>query len=150
MRLFALAHLTIACLSVPCWANQASKQTNDPAPTDPSPAVDSNAKADSRRHFDNGVNLFEDRNYQAALAEFEAAYRQYPSASALQNIALCQKQLYRYSDARESLIRLKREHLGELEAADQTAVDDAIRELANLIGSVRVSVQPANAKITLD
>lgn len=118
--------------------------------TNATPNADSDSKADSRRHFDNGVKLFEDRNYTAALAEFEAAYRQYPSASALQNIALCQKQLYRYSDARESLIRLKRDHLGELESVDRATVDDAIRELANLIGSVRISAQPSNAKITLD
>lgn len=107
-------------------------------------------KLDGRRHFDNGISLFEDRNYTAALAEFEAAYRQYPSASALQNVALCQKQLYRYSEARDTLTRLVRDHHLELQAKDRASIDEAIRELANLIGSVRITVVPANANVSLD
>ncbi len=111
---------------------------------------DADAKLASRRHFENGINLYEDRNYTAALAEFEAAYRQYPSASALQNVALCQKQLYRYSEARESLARLLRDHAVELNATERAAVDNAVAELGSLIGSVRLSVSPADAKLLLD
>jgi len=108
------------------------------------------AKAESRRHFQSGLNLFEDRNYTAALAEFEAAYRQYPSASALQNVALCEKQLYRYSEARESLARLLRDHASELDASERTAADNALAELGSLIGSIRLAVSPANANVLLD
>jgi hypothetical protein len=107
-------------------------------------------KADSRQHFQSGLNLYEDRNYAAALAEFEAAYRQFPSAAALQDVALCQKQLYRYSEARETLIRLAREHRTELDAKELVAVNSSIAELSSLIGSVRLSVVPADAKILLD
>lgn len=108
------------------------------------------AKLESRHHFQSGINLYEDRNYTAALAEFEAAFRQYPSASALQNVALCQKQLYRYSEARESLARLLRDHALELNATERAAVDNAVAELSSLIGSVRLSVLPADAKLLLD
>src|SRR6187401_438764 len=47
----------------------------------------------ARRHFANGVRLYQDANYSAALIEFEAANDLKPGASSLQNIALCQKAL---------------------------------------------------------
>jgi hypothetical protein len=125
-----------------------TEQASSDTPTQESPSGDD--RTDSRHHFQSGINLYEDRNFTAALAEFEAAYRQYPSASALQNVALCQKQLYRYSEARESLTRLVRDHLGELNAAERDAVDAAIRELGSLIGSIRLSVVPTDAKVWLD
>lgn len=112
--------------------------------------TDEAQKAESRRHFQSGISLYEDHNYTAALAEFEAAYRQFPSASALQNVALCQKQLYRYSEARESLARLLRDHWRELDTAERAAVDNAVAELGALIGSVQLTVSPADAKLVLD
>jgi hypothetical protein len=113
-------------------------------------AKDIDPKTESNRHFEFGIKLYEDKNTLAALAEFEAAYRQYPSAAALQNIALCQKQLYRYIESRESLARLLREHGGELSPADRSSVEQAMAELGALVGSVRLSVVPQNAEIVLD
>lgn len=134
--------------ALPCQAHEddAPPATATSAPT----AAELDPKHDSRRHFENGINLFEDRNYTAALAEFEAAYRQYPSASALQNIALCQKELYRYSEARDTLSRLLSDHEQELQPNDRLAIEEGLRELANLIGSVRISVVPPNAIVSLD
>lgn len=128
------------------------------APPDAATALDTTVaptstegdKDESRRHFQSGLNLFEDKNYLAALAEFEAAYRQFPSASALQNVALCQKQLFRYSEARESLTRLVREHAQELAASERTDLDRTILELGSLIGSVRLTVVPQHAEVFLD
>lgn len=134
---------TGAVASPPAPDDQVSEQASSASPQDAD-------KLESRRHFQSGINLFEDENYLAALAEFEAAYRQYPSASALQNIALCQKELYRYSEARESLTRLVQDHGHELEISERTALERTIVELGSLIGSVRLSVIPMHAEILLD
>jgi hypothetical protein len=108
------------------------------------------AKALSRRHFESGIRLYEDRNFSGALAEFEAAYARFPSASALQNVALCQKQLYRYSEAKETLLRLLTTHGDDLATAERSTVREAIAELASLVGSVRLTVAPPTASVTLD
>jgi hypothetical protein len=154
LGVFIVTTSTVRCFAVeslgqPTTSTQ-SPSTETASSDAPNPESPPDDKADSRHHFHSGVNLYEDRNFTAALAEFEAAYRQYPSASALQNVALCQKQLYRYSEARESLMRLVRAHLIELNDAERVAVDEAIRELGSLIGSIRLSVVPADAKIWLD
>jgi len=52
-----------------------------------------------RQHMDNGIKLFHDGNFEAALVEFEAAYKARPKASPLLNIALCQKARFRYPKA---------------------------------------------------
>jgi len=67
------------------------------------------APDEAKRHFTNGVHLFEDRNFAGALVEFEASFQQNPTAAALQNIAVCQKGLFRYADAISTLERMLRE-----------------------------------------
>jgi hypothetical protein len=131
---------------------QREEPTDTPAPREPQTQdlEAANEKALSRRHFESGIKLYEDRNYSGALAEFEAAYARYPSASALQNVALCQKQLYRYSEAKETLLRLLGSHGEELAQEERTTVRDAVAELASLVGSVRFNVAPSAATVVLD
>jgi len=43
----------------------------------------------AQRHLHSGVTFFAERNYEAALVEFEASFERMPSASALQNIGIC-------------------------------------------------------------
>ena len=60
----------------------------------------------AQRHLDQGAELFNHKaDYQAALAEFEAAYQLFPDPSTLINIGLAQKELYRYPEAVASLQR---------------------------------------------
>lgn len=131
-----------------------NRPADEPLVTPPAADADATAQQElrelSRRHFESGIRLYEDRNYEGALAEFEAAYRSFPSASALQNVALCQKELYRYSEAKESLTRLMREHARELTEPERKAVRDVIGELASLVGTVRLSVIPKQARVSLD
>jgi hypothetical protein len=119
-------------------------------PTAPTQEGSTPSRDLSRRHFDSGIRLFEDRNYEGALAEFEAAYRNFPSAASLQNVALCQKQLYRYSEAKETLYRLLSHHQSELTDTEYKAVRNVVDELASLVGSLRITVSPKEARVTLD
>jgi tetratricopeptide (TPR) repeat protein len=144
--------LTLACLlgigsgSIALAAEaEAVPPQSSTTPLEPSSPRDS-----SLRHFENGIRLFEDRNYLGALAEFEAAYRSYPSGSSLQNVALCQKQLYRYSEARDTLVRLLELHAQQLSDAERKTVEEATREPLALVGSVRITVVPPNAHLLLD
>ncbi len=108
------------------------------------------ATARAKPHFDNGVSLYQDGNFAGALAEFEAAYRIKPGASSLQNVALCQKALFRYGEAAVTLQTLLAQHGSELDGAGRAKVQTAIDELLSLVGSIRLVVTPPDARVTID
>ena len=111
---------------------------------------DATAHEQSRRLFDFGVRLYQEGNMLGALAEFEAAYQVHPNSAALQNLALCQKALYRYREAKASLELLLLRHDGELSPGDRKTALNVMHELVAFIGSVKLTVSPANSKVTID
>lgn len=127
-----------------------------PAFAQPAPGADAKPEAadpqtlEARRHFKTGTKLYRDGNYAGALAEFEEAYRLKPGAGSLQNVALSQKGLFRYSEAASSLELLLARHAGELSEGERKAVDDALLELKGLMASIRLRVEPEQARIVLD
>src|SRR5262245_56037951 len=108
-----------------------------PAPTTPAPPEESAEVLAARRHFANGVRLYQDANYSAALIEFRAANELKPGAPSLQNIALCQKALFRYAAAAATLDLLLANHGSALPPAERDAVEAAKQELASLTRHVR-------------
>ena len=150
MRLRASSALFVACALVsvggPAHAAPAAAQPAAPAPS----STEADATAEARRHFKLGIKLYQDTNYPGALAEFEAAYAAKPGAGSLQNVALCQKALFRYREASSTLTQLLAEHGADLSDGEKKAVNDAITELNGLVGSIVVNVDPSDAKVTLD
>ena len=108
------------------------------------------ATLEARRHFKLGIRLYQDTNYPGALAEFEAAYAAKPGPGSLQNVALSQKALFRYREAAATLELLLARHEAELSEGERKAVRDTISELSALVGSIVVSVEPSEAKVTID
>ncbi len=111
------------------------------------------ATAEARRHFKLGIKLYQDTNYAGALAEFNAAYaaKPGPPAPALcKTWALCQKALFRYREAADTLTQLLSRHGSELSDGEKKAVTEAISELSSLVGSIVVNVEPSEARVTVD
>lgn len=108
------------------------------------------ATLEARRHFKLGIRLYQDTNYPGALAEFEAAYAAKPGPGSLQNVALSQKALFRYREAAATLEQLLARHEAELSEGERAAVRETISELSALVGSIVISVEPSEAKVTLD
>src|SRR4051812_7106673 len=145
MRSRALPAFLLVCLLGPI------PRAADAADADPSSSNSAaEATAEARRHFKLGIKLYQDTNYPGALAEFEAAYAAKPGPSSLQNVALCQKALFRYREAAASLEQLLQAHGTELSEGERKAVTDAIVELHGLVGSIVVNVEPSDAKVTVD
>src|SRR6185503_20787563 len=100
MRRFACVVILFA--ATPLYAQPAPA----PAPKVVAPPAENPAVVEeAKRHFEQGVALFNDGNYSAALAEFEAAYKTRPAPAVLYNIGLTQKALFRYPEAIDSLTR---------------------------------------------
>ncbi len=149
MRLRAASAFCIACLTtlVASAAHAAASENAEAVPASPSP---NDATAEARRHFKLGIRLYQDTNYAGALAEFTAAYAAKPGPGSLQNVALCQKALFRYREAAQTLQQLLAQHDAELSDGEKKAVRDAITELDGLVGSIVVEVEPSDAKVTID
>ncbi len=107
-------------------------------------------KEAARKHFRLGVLLFRDRDYLGALAEFEAAYVDHESAQTLQNIALCQAKLFRYANAMASLETLKQKFWSSLPEVDQQAAEAAMRDLAQLVATLTITITPPDASVTIN
>jgi hypothetical protein len=103
-----------------------------------------------QRHLDNGVRLFKDQNYRAAITEFEAAYRAEPKASPLVNIALSHKALHDYPSAIEALARAIEQHPDTLKPEHLDAAKREVTQLRQLLAYVTVRVHPTGATLFID
>lgn len=101
-------------------------------------------------HMRNGVKLFQDRNYRAAIVEFSAAYDASPRASPLVNLALCHKAAFDYPQAIAALEKALQNHRDTMDAADQQAASDAVTEMRALLAYVSVRLTPREATLLLD
>jgi hypothetical protein len=116
----------------------------------PKPGAKSDPQmVEAKRHFDQAVALFNDGDFNGALAEFEASYKIHPSAGVLYNVGLTQKSLYRYDEALASL----RKYLVDAQKIpkDKRAeVTQLIGEIQALLATVTFSVTPPGTVVTLD
>jgi PEGA domain len=115
-----------------------SARADEPAPLD-----------DARRHFQQGVALYNDGDFNAALAEFEAAWRLHPSSGVLYNIGLTQKSLFRYTDAIATLERYLTEET-RLAPERRAEVTQVIVEMKALLAPLEIDVTPPGAALALD
>lgn len=100
--------------------------------------------------MDKGVKLYRDKNYEAAIVEFRAAYKIRPKASPLINISLCYKGLFDYPKAIAALEEALAKHRDTMDPADKKAAEDAITEMRDLLAYVTIAVTPKTATVTVD
>jgi len=113
-------------------------------------ALAGDAKLDeAKRHFSQGVALYNDGNFNAALAEFEAAYKLKQSPSVLYNIGLTQKSLFHYNEAIDSLQEYAAKDK-KIKPDQQKQVQQLISEMRALLATVTFNVIPDGAAIKLD
>ncbi|MGK3999241.1 hypothetical protein [Sorangium sp. So ce1024] len=103
-----------------------------------------------RQHMENGIKLFQDRNYRAAIVEFEAAYREKPKASPLFNIALAEKALFNYPRAIAALERALAQHRDTMDEGDEKTARSAIEEMRALLAQVTIELSPQDATLIID
>jgi hypothetical protein len=105
---------------------------------------------EGKQHFKSGVGLFRDGNFAGALAEFEESFRVRPGASALQNIALCQRQLFRYAAAIGTLEKMLGSYGAALSSEDKSAAEQTLKELRERVTRVVFVVTPKQAALLVD
>lgn len=102
----------------------------------------------ARRHFAQGVALFDSGNHEAALTEFEEAQRLRPHPRILLNIAATLEALQRYVDAITTLERFEQDP--QTTPAERRSAETHLRGLRALLARLEIVVQPAGAEVLVD
>lgn len=111
------------------------------------------ARADealARQHFKRGIELYDKKQYAAALSEFQDAYKEKPSAGIKQNIALCHKGLGKPVEAATSFDEALDEGQSTLKPETRAAIEQELSELAKLLATLNLTVTSEDKRPVAD
>ena len=126
------------------------KRRPKPEPAAEAPKLPSKADREADRHFKTGVELFDERKYAEALAEFEQAYALKPHPLVLINLAATHRALSQYDQAVDFYNRFLSEGEGKLGAADLERGRAELEDLLRLVARVEVVTSPEGATVKVD
>jgi hypothetical protein len=115
--------------------------------SDAAPDVQAHAAA---THFDRGVKLYGERDWRAALVEFQRAYAISPQYRVLYNVGQCLFQVEDYVGSLEAFEKYVAQGKAEVPQERRDQVQASIRELRGRIAHVRVIANVAGAEVTVD
>ena len=147
----ARRRLRVASLSLLCGLLPAAGAPSA-APAGSALSAGDLKREEGRRHFQQGVALYEEGNHAGALAEFQAAYNTAPAPTILYNIGLTYRALYRYPDAIEALQRYLVEGTsdGQLTPQRRAQLQQFIEEMKSLLAPITLVVTPSTARVNID
>jgi hypothetical protein len=122
--------------------------TAAPAPGAAAPSSDSIEKA--RVHYERGLVLFNEENYDAALFEFERAYELAPSYKILYNMGRIQRQQNNYAAALRSYSRYLREGGTAIPPERRAEVEKELSTLKPRVAEVTIKVNVDGANVYSD
>src|SRR5262245_14346266 len=98
-------------------------------------------KEEARGHFERGLGLFDDEQWDPALAEFLRSRQIHPSRAATKNAAICLRNLKRFDEALEMFEELL--GMAGLSANDRELAQREIKSLAARVGTIELRGAPA-------
>jgi hypothetical protein len=127
-----------ARLAVASLAFAASVSVAAPARADP--------RSEAATHFQIGLDLVDRHRWDSALAEFRRSNELYTTPNALENAAVCLRELGRYDEALDTYDELVLHY----PPANRKAVDADMRRIADHVGAVAVTADVAGATVVVD
>ncbi len=104
----------------------------------------------ARVHYDRGIQLYNEENYDAALYEFERAYEQAPSYKILYNMARIQRQQNNYAASLLNFRRYLTEGAANVPEDRRKEVEKDIELLKPRVATIDIKVNVDGADIYLD
>lgn len=103
-------------------------------------------EAAARAHFSKGIDLYDKKQFQAAQVEFEAAYKEKPSAGIKQNIALCLKELNKPAEAATAFDEALDEGKDKLKPEVKEKIERELADLSKTVATVQITIAGADDK----
>jgi tetratricopeptide (TPR) repeat protein len=107
-----------------------------------------NAGKEASRHFQRGVDLYNEGDLRGALVEFRKAYRLLPRASVLYNIGQTEYQVQEYAQALRTLERFLSETGPN--AAHRAEVQETVEVLKTRVGWIAVTSDQVDCDVSVD
>ena len=107
-------------------------------------------REEAEKRFRAGVALQKVEDWNAAVVEFEASLRLYPTKGALFNLANALRATHRYVQALDALERLERDYAEKLDEPMRSATESLIVELEDLTSVLEIAVDQPGAQIRVD
>lgn len=104
----------------------------------------------ARKHFSQGLKLYKDGDFDAALIQFERAYAVKPNFKVLYNIAQCHFELHQYVAARDKLTQYLKEGGESIEIERRAQVESDVLDLQHRIAHLKLSVNVDGAIVYVD
>lgn len=118
-------------------------------PSQPSQPSQASSPSQAAVHFERGVTLFNVRNYEGALAEFQRSYQLSGRADLLFNIGRAYQSLGRYPEA-VAAVEDYLQRSPTLPSERRAEVEAMLQELRGFIARIRVRVTPPTAELRVD
>jgi hypothetical protein len=103
-------------------------------------------EAAAKAHFKKGIDFYDRKQYGEALAAFQDAYKEKPSAAIKQNIALSLKGLNRLAEAARAFDEAIEEGKDTLKPETRAAIERELTELSKSVATVNISVVTEDKK----
>ncbi len=117
----------------------------------PARAQDDAARAEASERFNRGIDLFDEEQFEAALAEFTRAYELAPNFVVLLNVGHSYRRLGRNPEAVEAFERYLEEGGDGVTASRLADVEQELSRLRRLVGQIDVVVtRPSSTTVYLD
>jgi PEGA domain-containing protein/tetratricopeptide repeat protein len=105
---------------------------------------------EAKNHYDRGLRLYDEGNFEGARVEFEKAYQLAPSYKILYNLGLVHKQQADYVSALRSFEAYLSEGGSGVIEVRRVEIAREMQELKSRIGRVSVSVNVEGAEVFID
>ena len=120
-----------------------------PAPAQ-APGAEKDDAANARALFDEGVALFAEERYPAALAKFEASYALRPATVVLYNLAGCRKATGDYVGAIAAFEEYLEKRKERLTVNERKDIETQVDEMSRSLGRIEIRGKQRDVRILLD
>lgn len=107
-------------------------------------------KEEAKLRFQRGLELVQNESWDAALAEFLASRKLFPTRVALKNAALSLRQLKRYVEALAMYNELLASFGSSIPPEERKTIDDAIVQLKQTVGEVQINSDQPGSTVVID
>jgi hypothetical protein len=108
------------------------------------------AVAEARERYQRGIDLFEERNFDAAMAEFQRAYELTRNPAVLFNISATHELTGHFVEALDAMLDYERRAPPAAVAQRRADVDAALGRLRSRIGTIVIRFEAAGLDVRVD
>lgn len=144
-RAVAVSGMLVVSWTLPALAQVSANPPGAPA----APAGGSDVDR-ARRHYERGLDLYNEENYPAALVEMERAYQIAPSYRIQYNLARIYRQLNSYASSIRNYEAYLREGGGSIPGDRRAEVEKELSLLRTRVASLDVRVNVTGADVSID